>query len=111
HVAAWSPRFGCARARPADRGLFSRLRERPGGQFTEKVRFGATPKPARETRALPVPRWDASHHDSAIDAQHLASDVTGFCGREERHRTGDIFRRTGPSERNFSMNRVLDFVG
>src|SRR5207244_10888923 len=106
HVAAWSPRFGCARARPADRGLFSRLRERPGEQFTEKVRFGATPKPARETRALPVPRWDASHHDSAIDAQHLARHVTGLCGRQERHRTEDLLRPSGPSERNVRMIRV-----
>ena len=50
------------------------------------------------------------HHHPAINAQHLAGDVTGFRRSEERDRARDIFRRAGFAERDLRLNRLLDFV-
>src|SRR5437764_3445228 len=52
-----------------------------------------------------------SHHDSAIDAEHLACDVGCFRRCKECHRVGNFFGRCGPSVRNFTMNCFLDILG
>jgi hypothetical protein len=54
HMSGERARFACWRARPRDRGLFLACSRR-FTQIVREVRFGATPKPARETRALPNP--------------------------------------------------------
>jgi len=41
----------------------------------------------------------------------MSGDVAGFCGCQERHRTRNVVGCAGSSQRDFSMNRVLDFVG
>ena len=51
-----------------------------------------------------------SHHDSAIHAKHLASDITGFRRGEECHCAGNIFGRASFSERNFRLERLFDFI-
>ena len=48
-----SARVSRGRARPRNRGLFLEFRNTERGEAGEKACFGATPQPARETRALP----------------------------------------------------------
>jgi hypothetical protein len=48
-------RLACWRSRPRDREL-SCVKPSPRGYGVRKDRFGATPKPAREMRALPDQR-------------------------------------------------------
>ena len=48
-------RLACWRWRPPHRGLFGTYESLQRVDYTSKDCFGETPKPARETRALPDP--------------------------------------------------------
>src|SRR5262249_2038448 len=48
-----------------------------------------------------VSRPEDSHHNSSIDAQHLARNVAGFSRREKGHCIGDIFGGARLAQRNF----------
>src|SRR6266480_4732948 len=52
-----------------------------------------------------------SHHYAAVQAEHLAGNVTCLRGREKGHATRDIFRLACSAERNFRVNRFLNFLG
>ena len=43
------------------------------------------------TRETSGYRARPSHHNSAVDAQHLAGDIAGFRRREKCHCVGDVF--------------------
>jgi hypothetical protein len=73
----------------------------------------ASVRRARSVR--PTPRsqtsYRNSHRDAAIDAQHLAGNVSGFWRCEECHRGGNFLRRPGPAEWDFAVNRILNLIG
>src|SRR5215831_18983025 len=56
-------------------------------------------------------RTTRSHHDAAIDAQHLAGYVSCFWRCKECHRGGNFLRRPGPAEWDFAMNRIFHLIG
>src|SRR5437762_8385819 len=51
-----------------------------------------------------------SHHYAAVYAEYLAGNVTCLRGREKGYATRDIFRLARSAERNFRVNRLLDFL-
>jgi len=64
----------------------------------------------RTKKRLTEPWLQLLHHDSAIDAQHLASDVARFGRCKKRHRARDLIRRAGSSQRDLRVNRILNFI-
>src|SRR6476646_10993546 len=71
-----------------------------------RVSQEASPETARRAMAT-----GSLHHNSTIHTQDLACDVSSFCGCKKCHRICDLVRCASSSERNFSVNRVLNFIG
>ena len=61
-------------------------------------------------KRLTEPWLQLLHHDSAIDAQHLASDVARFGRCKKRHCAGNLMGRAGSSKRDLRVNRILNFI-